>query len=192
MDAPAPKSSMLKRPRKPSSSTESVACRFPKRCSSRCPSAGGRACIWLAIIWSCGQEERAAPARTATAASNADAYKRLICPHRLRYAAGVPLSREEPQCMNAVKLGHAHLKVRDLDRAVAFYERFLGLHLVERVDERFVFMTASAVHHEVALQRVASDAPAPPPRATGLYHIAFDVPPQRASAAAYAALAEPA
>jgi catechol 2,3-dioxygenase len=102
----------------------------------------------------------------------------------------VPLSREEQQCMSVVKLGHAHLKVRDLDRAVAFYERFLGLHLVERVDERFVFVTASAVHHEVALQRVASDAPAPPPRATGLFHIAFEVPSQRAFAEAYAALAE--
>lgn len=92
--------------------------------------------------------------------------------------------------MNAVKLGHAHLKVRDLDRAVAFYERFLGLHVVERVDERFVFMTAGALHHEGALQRVASDAPTPLPRATGLYHIAFEVPSQRVFAQAYAALVE--
>jgi catechol 2,3-dioxygenase len=102
----------------------------------------------------------------------------------------VPLSREEQQCMSVVKLGHAHLKVRDLDRAVAFYERFLGLHVVEGVDERFVFMTAGAMHHEVALQRVASDAPAPPSGATGLYHIAFEVPSQRAFAEAYAALVE--
>jgi catechol 2,3-dioxygenase len=64
------------------------------------------------------------------------------------------------------------------------------LQVVERVDEHFVFMTAGAMHHEVALQRVASDAPAPPPRATGLYHIAFEVPSQRAFAQAYAALVE--
>ena len=92
--------------------------------------------------------------------------------------------------MNVVKLGHAHLKVSDLDRAVAFYERFLRLHVVERVDERFVFMTTGALHHEVALQRVAIDAPTPPPSATGLYHIAFEVPSRRAFAEAYAALAD--
>src|SRR5260370_39607100 len=87
----------------------------------------------------------------------------------------VPFSREEPQGMNAVKLGYAHLKVRDLDRAVAFYERFVGLHVVERVDERFVFMTAGGVHPAGALHRVASDAPTPPHRATALFHIPFRV-----------------
>lgn len=88
----------------------------------------------------------------------------------------------------SAKIGHAHLKVRDLDRAVAFYERFLKLHVTERVGDHYVFMTGGAFHHEIALQRVAPDAPSPAPHGTGLYHVAFEVPSKRDFAAAYAAL----
>ena len=88
----------------------------------------------------------------------------------------------------SAKIGHAHLKVRDLDRAVAFYERFLKLRVTERVGDHYAFMTGGAFHHEIALQRVAPDAPSPPPRGTGLYHVAFEVPSKRDFAAAYMAL----
>ncbi len=88
----------------------------------------------------------------------------------------------------SAKLGHAHLKVRDLDRAVAFYERFLKLHETERVADHYVFMTGGAFHHEIALQRVAPDAPTPSSQSTGLYHVAFEVPSKRDFAAAYIAL----
>ncbi len=88
----------------------------------------------------------------------------------------------------SAKIGHAHLKVRDLDRAVAFYERLLKLHVTERVDDHYVFMTGGAFHHEIALQRVAPDAPSPASHGTGLYHVAFEVPSKRDFAAAYAAL----
>ena len=90
--------------------------------------------------------------------------------------------------MYTAKIGHAHLKVRDLDRAVAFYERFLKLHVTERVGNLYVFMTGGELHHEIALQRVAADAPAPEPRGVGLYHVAFEVPDKRSFADAYQTL----
>jgi catechol 2,3-dioxygenase len=88
------------------------------------------------------------------------------------------------------QIGHAHLKVRDLDRAVAFYTRFLGLREVERVADTYAFLTGGAYHHEIALQRVGPAAPQPPANGTGLYHVAFEVPDRRAFAAAYRALTE--
>jgi catechol 2,3-dioxygenase len=92
--------------------------------------------------------------------------------------------------MYSVKIGHAHLKVRDLDRAVAFYERFLKLHVTERVGDMYVFMTGGALHHEIALQRVAADAPSPAPHGVGLYHVAFEAPSKRDFAEAFQALRE--
>jgi catechol 2,3-dioxygenase len=92
--------------------------------------------------------------------------------------------------MYTTTIGHAHLKVRDLDRAVAFYERFLNLHVTERVGDLYVFMTGGDLHHELALQRVAADAPAPVPHGVGLYHVAFEVPDKRAFAEAFQALRE--
>src|SRR5437016_14557843 len=83
------------------------------------------------------------------------------------------------------KIGHAHLKVRDLQRSVDFYTRFLGLHVTEQVDNAYVFLTGGAFHHEIALQNVGSNAPHPPSHGTGLYHVAFEVPDKRSFVAAY-------
>ena len=91
--------------------------------------------------------------------------------------------------MYPTKIGHAHLKVRDLDRAIAFYTRFFGLKLVERVDDHYVFLTGGDFHHEIALQNVGPRAPLPPSHGTGLYHVAFEVPDRRAFALAYKTLA---
>lgn len=82
-------------------------------------------------------------------------------------------------------LGHAHLKVRDLDRAVAFYTRYLKLALTERAGGQFAFLSAGAAHHEIALQALGSGAPPPPRFAVGLYHLAFEVPDHESFAAAY-------
>ena len=92
--------------------------------------------------------------------------------------------------MYTTKIGHAHLKVRDLDRSVAFYERFLKLHVTERVSDHYVFMTGGAFHHEIALQAVGPHAPTPSSLGVGLYHVAFEVPSQRAFAEAFQALRE--
>lgn len=88
------------------------------------------------------------------------------------------------------KIGHAHLKVRDLDRSIAFYTRYLGLHETERIGNDYAFLTTGAFHHDIALQNVGSGAPQPPAHGTGLYHVAFEVPDRRSFALAYRALKE--
>jgi catechol 2,3-dioxygenase len=92
--------------------------------------------------------------------------------------------------MYQTRIGHAHLKVRNLDRAIGFYTRFLGLHEVERVGNHYAFLTGGGMHHEIALQNVGPQASQPGPYSTGLYHVAFEVPDKRALAEAYFALAE--
>lgn len=66
-----------------------------------------------------------------------------------------------------------HLKIRDLDRALAFYTDLLGLSVTER-QGRFAFLSAGERHHDVALQAVGPDASGPG-RGVGLYHAAFEV-----------------
>lgn len=88
------------------------------------------------------------------------------------------------------KIGHAHLKVRDLDRSIEFYARFLGLHLTERVGNSFAFLTGGGLHHEVALQNVGPTAPTPAPHGTGLYHVAFEVADKESFAQAYRMVTE--
>ncbi|WP_254768801.1 VOC family protein [Salinilacihabitans rarus] len=70
-------------------------------------------------------------------------------------------------------LGHVHLTVSDLDRAVDFYETYLDLDVRERVD-RFAFLSWGEAHHDLALREVRDATPAPPGSA-GLYHVAFEV-----------------
>jgi catechol 2,3-dioxygenase len=86
------------------------------------------------------------------------------------------------------KLGHAHLKVRDLQRSVDFYTKFLGLAITETVDDHYAFLTTNDLHHEIALQKVAADAAQPGRYDVGLYHVAFEVKNKRAFAEAYQTL----
>jgi len=88
------------------------------------------------------------------------------------------------------KIGHAHLKVRDLQRSIDFYTRYLQLHVTEFVGNHYAFLTAGKYHHEIAIQNVGPDAPHPSARGTGLYHVAFEVPDKRSFALAYRALNE--
>lgn len=74
-----------------------------------------------------------------------------------------------------MRLGHAHLKVRNLDRSLAFYTGIVGLRVTERLGDDFVFLAFDAAHHDLALQALGDDAPAPPAHATGLFHLAFAV-----------------
>ncbi len=85
----------------------------------------------------------------------------------------------------STKIGHAHLKVRDLDTAIDFYTTYLALHLTERIGDAYVFLTGGSFHHEIALQNVGPHAPQPSPHDTGLYHVAFEVPNKRSFAEAY-------
>lgn len=76
--------------------------------------------------------------------------------------------------MTALKLGHVHLKVRELDRAVTFYKSVFGLG-VEEQGRGFAFLSDGVVHHSVALQELGPTASGPDPLGVGLYHFAFEV-----------------
>lgn len=85
-------------------------------------------------------------------------------------------------------IGHVHLKVTDLDRAVAFYSEFAGLEMTERVGDRFAFLSAGEKHHDLALQQVDSGACVPREDGVGLYHVAFELHDRATLHAAYQAL----
>ena len=87
-------------------------------------------------------------------------------------------------------IGHVHIKVRDLEEATDFYTRFLNLKVTERVTNRYAFLTAGEMHHDVALQHVGPNAPLPERHAVGLYHTAFEVPDKRAFAETYRQLTQ--
>ena len=89
-----------------------------------------------------------------------------------------------------MRIGHVHLKVRDLERATAFYQRFLALEVRERMADSYVFMSGGPPHHEVALQRVPSEARLPERYDVGLFHVAFEVPDKPSFARAYRTLEE--
>jgi len=86
-------------------------------------------------------------------------------------------------------LGHVHLKVREVDRAVEFYRDVLGLEVTERVGN-FAFLSYGEHHHDVALQEVGTDAPPAPDRGVGLYHAAFEVDDATALVATHRRLRE--
>jgi len=72
-------------------------------------------------------------------------------------------------------VGHVVLKVRDLDRAAAFYAGVLGLKEVGRFPERMVFFSAGTNHHDLAVMAVGADAPSPSDKAVGLAHVALKI-----------------
>ncbi|MEL6269680.1 MAG: VOC family protein [Chloroflexota bacterium] len=86
------------------------------------------------------------------------------------------------------KIGHAHLKVRDVKRAEAFYTTYFDLNVTERVGDQFIFLSGGEFHHEIALQGLGEGAPEPNAYGVGLYHVAFEVPDKTAFAQAYRAL----
>src|SRR5512133_44491 len=77
----------------------------------------------------------------------------------------------------AVGIGHVHLKVADLERAIAFYRDVLGFELTQRYGRQAAFLSAGGYHHHIGLNtwESASGSP-PPPHCTGLYHLAILYP----------------
>jgi catechol 2,3-dioxygenase len=82
-----------------------------------------------------------------------------------------------------VRIGHVHLKVADLDRALAFWHGVLGFAITQRMGRQAAFLSAGGYHHHIGLNtwESAGGGP-PPPQATGLYHAAV-LYPTRASLA---------
>src|SRR4051812_24817930 len=75
------------------------------------------------------------------------------------------------------RIGHVHLKVADLDRALAFYRDVLGFELTQRYGSQAAFLSAGGYHHHIGLNTWESSGGSPPPaRATGLYHLAILYP----------------
>ncbi|HBJ87498.1 MAG TPA: glyoxalase [Verrucomicrobiales bacterium] len=82
-----------------------------------------------------------------------------------------------------VRIGHVHLKVADLERALAFYCGVLGFQLTQRYRPQAAFVSAGGYHHHIGLNTWESRGGKPPPSGTtGLYHVAV-LYPDRASLA---------
>ncbi len=76
-----------------------------------------------------------------------------------------------------VRIGHVHLKVADLERALAFYRDVLGFAVTQRYGRQAVFLSAGGYHHHLGLNTWESaGGKAPSPGSTGLYHVALLYP----------------
>jgi catechol 2,3-dioxygenase len=75
------------------------------------------------------------------------------------------------------RIGHVHLKVADLERALAFYRDVLGFAVTQRYGRQAVFLSAGGYHHHIGLNTWESAGGTPPPAGTtGLYHVAILYP----------------
>jgi len=82
-----------------------------------------------------------------------------------------------------VRIGHVHLKVADLDRALGFYCGILGLALMQRYGDQAAFLSAGGYHHHIGLNTWESKGGGPPaPGTTGLFHVAILYPSRAALA----------
>jgi catechol 2,3-dioxygenase len=82
-----------------------------------------------------------------------------------------------------VRIGHVHLKVSDLSRALDFYCGVLGFELIQRYGPGAAFVSAGGYHHHIGLNTWESKGGSPPPAgATGLYHVAIVYPTRAALA----------
>jgi len=80
----------------------------------------------------------------------------------------------------ATNIGHVHLKVADIDRALAFYQGVLGFNLVMRMGDSAAFVSAGGYHHHIGLNTWHSRKGTPAPgHHTGLYHFAIKYPSRR-------------
>jgi catechol 2,3-dioxygenase len=90
-----------------------------------------------------------------------------------------------------VDIGHVHLKVADVDRALEFYCGVLGFELMQRYGDDAAFVSAGGYHHHIGLNSWESKGGSPPPRgSTGLYHVAIRYPSRRSLADAARRLGE--
>ena len=76
-----------------------------------------------------------------------------------------------------VDIGHVHLKVADLDRAIGFYRDVLGFDLMQQLGDQAAFLSAGGYHHHIGLNTWESKGGSPPPPGTtGLFHVAIRYP----------------
>ena len=95
-----------------------------------------------------------------------------------------PKPRSSVRCVSSidprVDIGHVHLKVADIDRALAFYSGVLGFDVMQRYGDQAAFISAGDYHHHIGLNTWESKGGTPPPRnTTGLYHTAIRYPDRK-------------
>jgi catechol 2,3-dioxygenase len=82
-----------------------------------------------------------------------------------------------PPIHPATRIGHVHLKVADLERALEFYRDVLGFAVTQRMGRQVAFLAAGGYHHHIGLNTWESAGGRPPaPGTTGLYHLAILYP----------------
>jgi catechol 2,3-dioxygenase len=90
-----------------------------------------------------------------------------------------------------VDIGHVHLKVSDLERAVAFYRDVLGFEVQHRYGDQAAFLSAGGYHHHIGLNTWESKGGSPPPPGTtGLFHVAIRYPDRETLAQAVKAVVD--
>jgi catechol 2,3-dioxygenase len=83
----------------------------------------------------------------------------------------------DPPIIAGTRIGHVHLKVADLDRALSFYCGVLGFELMQQMGSEAAFISAGGYHHHIGLNTWESKGgQPPPPGTTGLYHTAILYP----------------
>lgn len=93
--------------------------------------------------------------------------------------------------LQPLRIGHVVLKVRDLDRSLAFYRDLLGFRVTSEMSNVMIFLSATGEsHHDLALLRVGDSAPSPLPTTVGLYHVAVQLADWDAVKVAHDLLAE--
>ena len=86
---------------------------------------------------------------------------------------------------SGVDIGHVHLKVADIDRALDFYVGVLGFDVMARMGDQAAFISAGGYHHHIGLNTWESRGGSPPQHGTtGLYHVAIRYPSRAALAGA--------
>ena len=89
------------------------------------------------------------------------------------------------------RIGHVHLKVANLERALAFYQGLLGFELTTLYGDQAAFISAGGYHHHIGLNTWHSkDMPPASPEGVGLYHTAIVYPTRRDLAAVFARIRE--
>lgn len=103
-----------------------------------------------------------------------------------------PASRIEPQTAAprpapaGTHIGHVHLKVADIDRAVRFYRDIMGFDVIARLGDQAAFLSAGGYHHHLGLNTWESKGGEPPAAGTtGLYHFAINYPTRHDLAVAF-------
>ena len=90
-----------------------------------------------------------------------------------------PIAEHRPArpVADGVRIGHVHLKVADLERALSFYCGVLGFELMQKRGNQAAFVSAGGYHHHIGLNTWDSlGGSPPPPGTTGLYHLAIVYP----------------